>query len=215
MIAHELRAMNRSPEIDEALTHPSYSNEHNLPYSNQRLEFLGDAILGAVISEYLIKIFPGEDEGTLTKMKAKLTCATWCKKIADQIGLRDVIKIGNGLDRNSMSDAILADAMESVIGAYFLIHGWNDTKNEILSIWNIEKVEYENIDNPKGSIQEFCQKNNLELKYDVDQIDNQFIARLYINSHLISEMTGNSKKEAEVNAAKNALQFDHWKSQLL
>ena len=213
MIAYELRAMNRSPEIDEALTHPSYSNEHNLPYSNQRLEFLGDAILGAVISEYLIKIFPGEDEGTMTKLKAQLTCAHWCTKIADKLDLKSFLKIGNGLNKQTLPESILADAMESVIGAFFIIHGWDATKSAILEIWEMDNISVDNVENYKGAVQEYCQKHKYELRYDVRQDqDGKFIAKLFIDGLLISEARGNSKKEAEIKAAREAMYYPSWQA---
>lgn len=199
------------PEMNEALTHPSFSNEHNLGYSNQRLEFLGDAILGAIISEYLTRNYTSEDEGSLTKLKAKLTCADWCKKIAEKIGLRKAIRIGNGLDRNTMSDAILADGMEAVIGAFFLINGWEITKENVLDIWDADLAEYLGIDNPKGEIQEYCQKHNFDLRYDVVQRENgTFHAKLYVKHMLISDASGNSKKEAEAAAARDALRITAW-----
>lgn len=211
MIARELESPNRTPEMTEALTHPSFSNEHNLPYSNQRLEFLGDAILGAVISEYLVKIFPGEDEGTMTRLKAQLTCAHWCIKIADKLNLQAYLKIGNGLSKQGWPESILGDAMESVIGAYFLTHGWNATRDAILEIWEAESINVEDTENYKGVVQEYCQKHRYELRYVVEkQQDGKFAATLFIDGLLISKEIGNSKKEAEIKAAKEAIRYPNW-----
>ena len=113
--------------LQNALSHSSYANEHwhNSLMSNERLEFLGDSVLGMVVAEHLYKQFPDRPEGELTKMRADMVCETSLAAIAEKIGLGQHLLLGHGEDRLGGRNraSILADAVESVIAASFLDGG--------------------------------------------------------------------------------------------
>jgi len=113
--------------LQNALTHSSYANErwHNSLKSNERLEFLGDSILGMVVAEYLYRSFPDRPEGELTRMRADMVCEKTLAAVAARIGLGEHLMLGNGEEQGGgrSRDSILADAVESVIAASFLDGG--------------------------------------------------------------------------------------------
>ena len=113
--------------LQNALTHSSYANErwHNSLLSNERLEFLGDSILGMLVAEYLYRNFPDRPEGELTRMRADMVCETTLAAVANTIHLGDHLLLGHGEEQGGgrSRDSILADAVESVIAASFLDGG--------------------------------------------------------------------------------------------
>ena len=113
--------------LQNALTHSSYANErwHNSLLSNERLEFLGDSVLGMLVAEHLYRTFPDRPEGELTRMRADMVCEKALAVVANGIGLGDHLLLGHGEERlgGRKRDSILADAMESVIAACFLDGG--------------------------------------------------------------------------------------------
>ena len=113
--------------LQNALTHSSYANErwHNSLLSNERLEFLGDSILGMLVAEYLFRAFPDRPEGELTRMRADMVCETTLAAVANRIGLGEHLLLGHGEERlgGRTRASILADAVESVIAAAFLDGG--------------------------------------------------------------------------------------------
>ena len=113
--------------LQNALTHSSYANErwHNSLLSNERLEFLGDSVLGMLVAEYLYKTFPDRPVGELTRMRADMVCETTLAAAANRIGLGEHLLLGHGEERfgGRQRNSILADAMESVIAACFLDGG--------------------------------------------------------------------------------------------
>ena len=113
--------------LNNALTHSSYANErwHDSSLSNERLEFLGDSVLGMIVAEYLYRTFPDRPEGELTRMRADMVCETSLAEVAVQVGLGKHLLLGNGeeLGGGRTRPSILADAMESVIAACFLDGG--------------------------------------------------------------------------------------------
>ena len=113
--------------LQNALTHSSYANErwHNSLLSNERLEFLGDSILGMLVAEYLYRNFPDRPEGELTRMRADMVCEQTLAAAANKIGMGEHLLLGHGEERfgGRSRNSILADAMESVIAACFLDGG--------------------------------------------------------------------------------------------
>ena len=113
--------------LQNALTHSSYANErwHNSLLSNERLEFLGDSILGMLVAEYLYRNFPDRPEGELTRMRADMVCEKTLAVVANTIHLGDHLLLGHGEEQGGgrTRDSILADAVESVIAASFLDGG--------------------------------------------------------------------------------------------
>jgi ribonuclease-3 len=126
--------------LDQALTHKSYNNKIN----NERLEFLGDSLLNAVVSQYLYERFSPEKEGLLTRMRAHLVKAETLTHKAESLGLQDYIKLSKGT-ANLLSDrknSILEDAFEAIIGAVFIDNGWVMANSTILHLLKKSLLNY-------------------------------------------------------------------------
>ena len=202
--------------LQNALTHSSYANErwHNSLLSNERLEFLGDSILGMVVAEYLYKRFPDRPEGELTKMRADMVCETSLAAIAEKIGLGQHLLLGHGEDRlgGRSRASILADAVESVIAACFLDGGMAAAKSfiEKFVLTNVPVKRMHNADY-KTALQELVQqKKNQTLTYVLTgesgpDHDKVFCVEVLLNEVPIGSGTGSSKKRAEQAAAQSAL----------
>ena len=203
--------------LQNALTHSSYANErwHNSLLSNERLEFLGDSILGMVVAEHLYKQFPDRPEGELTKMRADMGCETSLAAIAEKIGLGQHLLLGHGEDRlgGRSRASILADAVESVIAASFLDGGMAAAEGFIrrFVLTNVPVKRMQNTDY-KTALQELVQqKKNQTLTYvlageagpDHDQV---FTVDVLLNDQRVGSGTGSSKKRAEQAAAQSALE---------
>lgn len=202
--------------LKKALTHSSYANENKLE-SNERLEFLGDAVLDFISAEYLYENYRDYPEGELTKLRAAVVCEQSLCKVALDIGLGDILMLGHGEEANGgrHRPSMLADAVEAVLAAVYLDGGFEKAKIFAMpfieeGVKNIEKGKAEFIDY-KTLLQEIVQKNRGEiLKYSLKSEtgpahDRHFTVELFLNSNLISVGEGKSKKEAEQNAAKAAL----------
>ena len=203
--------------LQNALTHSSYANErwHNSLLSNERLEFLGDSILGMVVAEHLYKQFPDRPEGELTKMRADMVCESSLALIADKIGLGQHLLLGHGEDRLGGRNraSILADAVESVIAASFLDGGMAAAEGFIRSfvLTNVPVKRMQNTDY-KTTLQELVQqKKNQVLTYVLTgesgpDHDKVFCVNVLLNDQCVGSGTGSSKKRAEQAAAQSALQ---------
>ena len=203
--------------LQNALTHSSYANErwHNSLLSNERLEFLGDSILGMVVAEHLYKQFPDRPEGELTKMRADMVCETSLAAIAEKIGLGQHLLLGHGEDRLGGRNraSILADAVESVIAASFLDGGMAAAEGFIRQfvLTNVPVKRMQNTDY-KTALQELVQqKKNQTLTYVLTgesgpDHDKVFCVDVLLNDQRIGSGTGSSKKRAEQAAAQCALE---------
>ena len=203
--------------LQNALTHSSYANErwHNSLLSNERLEFLGDSILGMVVAEYLYRNFPDRPEGELTRMRADMVCETSLAAIANRLELGKHLMLGHGEERfgGRNRPSILADAVESVIAACFLDGGMAPAEAFITRfvLCNVPVAKLQNIDY-KTALQELVQqKKNQTLCYCLvgesgPDHDKTFTAQVLLNDQVIGEGTGSSKKRAEQDAAKAALE---------
>ncbi len=203
--------------LQNALTHSSYANErwHNSLLSNERLEFLGDSILGMAVAEYLYKHFPDRPEGELTKMRADMVCETSLAAIAEKIGLGQHLLLGHGEDRlgGRTRASILADAVESVIAACFLDGGMAAVEGFIRQfvLTNVPVKRMQNTDY-KTALQELVQqKKNQTLTYVLTgesgpDHDKVFCVDVLLNDQRVGSGTGSSKKRAEQAAAQSALQ---------
>ena len=203
--------------LQNALTHSSYANErwHNSLLSNERLEFLGDSILGMVVAEHLYKQFPDRPEGELTKMRADMVCETSLAAIAEKIGLGQHLLLGHGEDRlgGRSRASILADAVESVIAASFLDGGMAAAEGFIRQfvLTNVPVKRMHNTDY-KTALQELVQqKKNQTLTYILTgesgpDHDKVFCVDVLLNDRRIGSGTGSSKKRAEQSAAQSALE---------
>ena len=203
--------------LQNALTHSSYANErwHNSLLSNERLEFLGDSILGMVVAEHLYKQFPDRLEGELTRMRADMVCETSLAQIAGQLDLGKHLLLGHGEERFGGRNraSILADAVESVIAASFLDGGMEAAKGIITRfvLCNVPVSKLQNMDY-KTSLQELVQqKKNQTLCYRLvgesgPDHDKVFTAQVLLNDQVVGEGTGSSKKRAEQDAARVAME---------
>ena len=203
--------------LQNALTHSSYANErwHNSLLSNERLEFLGDSILGMVVASYLFEHFPDRPEGELTRMRADMVCETSLAAIAARIDLGSHLLLGHGEERfgGRCRASILADAVESVIAATFLDGGMKAAADLInrFVLCDVPVTKLHNTDY-KTSLQELVQqKKNQTLCYRLvgesgPDHDKQFTAQVLLNDQVVGEGIGSSKKRAEQDAARVALE---------
>lgn len=204
--------------INRALTHSSYANEMRLPEgSNERLEFLGDAVLSVVVSEYLFKHFSHLPEGELTKLRAALVCEKALCEFATSIDLGAHLLLGKGESQTGgrTRPSILADAFEAVIAAIYLDGGLTPVRNFVLRFVKMElhKSDQSPFTDYKTTLQEIIQKNPEEqLRYVLTSEsgpdhDKRFVVEVRLNSNVIGCGEGKSKKDAEQQAAKQALEL--------
>lgn len=203
--------------LQNALSHSSYANErwHDSLKSNERLEFLGDSILGMVVAEYLYRNFADRPEGELTRMRADMVCERALAGVADRIDLGRHLLLGNGEEQGGgrKRHSILADAVESVIAACFL-DGGMDAARQFINTFILTDVPVKKLRNVdyKTSLQELVQqKKNQILSYALagesgPDHDKQFLVEVSLNGCVIGRGTGTSKKRAEQEAARAAIE---------
>ena len=204
--------------LDEALTHRSYLNENPRKGAshNERLEFLGDAVLELVVTEDLYGRFPQYEEGTLTSLRAALVNYIMLAGIAHAMKLDGFLKLSRGeaKDTGRARDVILANAMEALIGAIYLDGGYSSAKSFILSVVmpHLEEVMEKGLyKDAKSMLQEKVQaKMKLTPTYKLLEEKGPdhakvFTMGVFFDAELIAKGDGASKQEAEIEAAKNAL----------
>ncbi len=195
--------------LNEALTHSSYSNEHKGINNYERLEFLGDAVLELIISEYLYNNY-NLKEGEMTKVRASFVCEKALDKYSSDIGLHKYIKVGMG-QINNINEAIVADVFESVLAVIYLEKEFNTAKEYIYKIV-VPYIEsnYDFLSDYKTKLQELVQTDKKSLTYEVvketgEAHNKTFYVEVKINDIVYGKGSGRSKKEAEQNAARDAL----------
>lgn len=203
----------------KSLIHPSYSNEHYIKYtnSNQRLEFLGDAIVDLMVSNYLYDKYKNENEGYLTTARAELVSKKALAIYANEINLGYYLLLGKGeISTNGRTkDSNLADAFESIIASIYKDSGFDAVEfvfnNKIYPIIeeHLEEIRHVNTDY-KTKLQEFAQLNNNELVYKLDLVtgpdhDREFTYSVIYDGKILGTGIGRKKKIAQNNAAKEAL----------
>ena len=203
--------------LQNALTHSSYANErwHNSLLSNERLEFLGDSVLGMQVAEYLYKTFPDRPEGELTRMRADMVCEQTLAAAANRIGLGAHLLLGHGEEQGGgrTRNSILADAMESVIAAAYLDGGMAAAHGIVQKFILVEVpvTRLHNVDY-KTALQERVQKKkNQVLSYVLvgesgPDHDKHFQVEVSLNGTVVGEGKGSSKKRAEQDAARAAIE---------
>lgn len=208
-----------NPELlTEAMTHSSYAHEqHKGMKYNERLEFLGDAVLSIVVSDYIYKHCPELPEGELTKLRASLVCEKSLFDFAKQIDLGSYLRLSNGERRNggAKRPSIVSDAFEALIAAIYLDGGMEAARKHILRfvIPEIEQHKNRSFKDYKTALQEIIQKNPGEkLEYRLvgssgPDHDKHFKVEVCLNSNVIGKGGGRSKKEAEQQAAREALEL--------
>ena len=203
--------------LENALTHSSYANENrerHLP-DNERLEFLGDSILGFVVAEYLYRNFPDKPEGELTRIRADLVCERNLAEAAATIELGSYLLLGHGEEQGGgrKRDSIVSDAMESVIAASFMDGGFAAAKEIIdrLILSNIPKGRPRNFDY-KTAFQELVQrKKDQQIHYELTgesgpDHDKHFEVEVLLNGKAVGQGGGSSKKRAAQAAAEAAIE---------
>ena len=203
--------------LQNALTHSSYANErwHNSLLSNERLEFLGDSVLGMLVADYLYRTFPDRPEGELTRMRADMVCEHTLATAANRIGLGEHLLLGHGEEQGGgrSRESILADAMESVIAACFL-DGGLEAALKIVRQFILVEVPVKKLNNAdyKTALQELVQqKKNQTLSYAMvgqsgPDHDKKFDVEVSLNGKVVGRGSGSSKKRAEQMAAKAAIE---------
>jgi ribonuclease III len=208
--------------LAEALTHPSLSHEtQRHHFDNQRLEFLGDAVLQLVITEYLFRRFGAEAEGQLTKLRSRLVSREILKTHAAALDLGRYLLMGRGEEASGGRErtSTLADAFEALIGAIYLDGGLETVKQFILTQArsDLEQIAHEPIDiNPKGHLQELLQ--SISPRSPVYELISQsgpehektFVVQVVWEGIVLGRGSGRSKKQAETAAALDALQLKRW-----
>ncbi len=200
--------------LRQSLIHPSYSGEMKMQRfeSNQRLEFLGDAVLELAVSEYLYKAHPLVEEGELTRKRSSLVFETALETCARYIDLGDYLYLGHGeeLSGGREKPSILSDAFEAVIGAIYLDGGY-EAAEQFIDTFVVGQIdELALLRDGKSLIQAYVQKTNEDvLSYKTEAVSGPdhmkcFHSALYINDRLIAEGEGHSKKNAEQDAAVKA-----------
>lgn len=208
--------------IQEALTHKSYVNEQKASagFHNERLEFLGDAVLSLIMSERLVALLPDASEGTLSKFKARLVSETVLAGVARRVRLGSYLLIGRGEERSNGRDkeSLLADGLEAVIAAVYLDGGLNAARDAVARLFADELAHVaaqplrSGVDDYKTQLQEWCQKrfDSLPLYAIIQESgpdhDKRFEVEVRIKGERFGRGTGHSKKEAEQLAAKQALE---------
>lgn len=199
--------------LERALTHSSYANECGHRRDNERLEFLGDSVLGFITAEYLFKTMRHTQEGELTKIRAGAVCEKSLAVFAAEIGLGDYLLLGKGERRSGGAErpSILSDAFESLIAAIYLDGGMDAAKAFVLPFIKTAETDVAAVTDYKTMLQEVVQRNPDELlKYVLvaeagPAHDRTFTVEVYLNSNCIATGVGHSKKKAEQAAAKEAL----------
>lgn len=214
---------NNKDLLTQAFTHRSYVNENvKLPHGhNERLEFLGDAVLELIVTDYLYKNYPNQNEGELTAYRSALFNAVIISEVASEINMNDFLLLSKG-EAKDMGKArmyILANTYEAFLGALYLDQGYEISRDFVLKtlvpkiVKIIKKKLYRD---GKSLIQEKAQEVvGITPSYKVISAtgpdhDKQFVIGLYIGNELIAEGKGKSKQEAEQSAAREALEVKGW-----
>jgi len=211
-------------KLKQALVHRSYINEHPdfLLGHNERLEFLGDAVLELIITKYLFNHYPEKPEGILTNWRASLVNSKMLFQVASELKLDNYLYLSKGEAKEGTSKSrqfIMADAVEGIIGAMYLDQGIDKTEvfvNEFIVSKLHHIITNELYLDPKSRLQELAQdKESITPHYDLlkeegPDHEKTFTIGVYFEDSLIAKGQGSSKHEAEVNAAKKALKIKKW-----
>lgn len=202
---------NNKSLLNEALTHSSYGNEHNMPY-NERLEFLGDAVIELLMSQYLY-LKSEISEGQMTKKRAQSVCEEALVKYADKINLKEYMLLGHGeeLSNGRNRPAIIADCFEALFGAVYLDQGYF-VAYELFEKLVIPHLDLLNdIKDYKSTLQEYVQSFKNTISYELiseegPAHDKTYTVKVLMDGVTLGVGVGKTKKEAEQNAAKEALE---------
>jgi len=209
----------RNPALlQQALTHSSYANEGKKHgKNNERLEFLGDSVLSVIVAKHLFLTYKNIPEGELTKLRASLVCEKALDVFAARLSLGDYLKLGRGEEMTGgrQRPSILADAFEAVIAALYLDGGYEVAQKFVLSFIpkDLDIHQVGQLADYKTALQEIIQQNREEkVEYQMEAERGPdhakvFTAVVLLNSNIIGRGEGSSKKQAEQNAAREALRL--------
>jgi len=202
-----------------SVTHSSFSGEHKEFKSNERLEFLGDAVLSLAITHYLLSHYKDLSEGELSRKRAYLVSEKSLYRKAELIGIGELMLFGKGEDKSGgkFKEAILADAFEALIAAIFLCFGFEKAENFVTNIFKTELENANKIEtiDAKTKLQETVQKvlhkipEYTILKEEEANGQKVFVAEVKLNGKTLGRGKGKTKKEAEENAAEVALRNEY------
>ena len=207
-------SFNNEALLMEAMTHSSYTNEHKEMKGiyNERIEFLGDAVLELTISDWLFRQFPHFQEGQLTKLRAQIVCEDSLSLLAKECSLNEYLLLGKGetLSGGREKPAILCDVFEAFIGALYLDKGVNEVQRflNLVVIPKIKNGRYELITDFKTELQEYLQQNGtVHIRYELvkeegPSHDKTFTVQLIVDGKKYKTASGKTKKAAEQMAAK-------------
>ena len=200
--------------LRQALTHSSYANERHMKKhsDNERLEFLGDAVLEIISSDFLYRNYPDKPEGELTKLRASIVCEPTLALCTKEISLGDYLLLGNGEDQTGGRErkSILSDALEAVIGAIYLDGGFANAKEFVLK-YILTDIEHKQLFyDSKTILQEVVQGEHASLTYELTDEsgpdhNKSFSVNACIGDRVIGSGSGHTKKAAEQEAAYQAL----------
>ena len=202
--------------IKTALTHSSYANEHHCA-SNERLEFIGDSVLGMVVATHLYRLYPDMPEGRMTRLRAELVCEQSLWALSCRMGFGEYLRLGKGEEVSGGRErhSILADCVEAVIAAMYLDGGYETAERfiekNILSVLDGSDMDVLRGTDYKTELQELIQrKPNQSLTYTLagesgPDHRKTFDFTVELNGEILGKGTGRTKKEAEQNAARCAL----------
>lgn len=192
-----------------AFTHSSFAHEKKIE-SNERIEFLGDTILSTIVGDYLYK-HTKLDEGKMTKIRSKFVCTENLAELARKLNIETKIQVGKSF-KDKISDAVLADTIESMIGAIYLTYGLHSIQTAVLDALKVKELLKKGMkaQDYKSELQEYCQENKLNLEYKCEKYQTKggqenFRASTFVNKEFVSYGQGSTKKEAEQNSAKLAI----------
>lgn len=199
----------------QAFFHSSVSVKRSgTTISNERLEFLGDAVLGAIIAEYLFKMFPYKDEGFLTQLRSRIVNGQNLRELALKFGFNVFLKASLTKDEKTRSSAY-GDAFEAFIGAIYLDMGYNSARKFVINKIIKLHVDLDSLMNTnedyKSQLQIFCQKNKLTLEYKLLSEEKQgagklYVVQVYVNGKAYTRFEHYSKRTAEQKAAQLSLE---------
>tara|TARA_B100000427_G_scaffold311549_1_gene302293 strand:- start:130 stop:798 length:669 start_codon:yes stop_codon:yes gene_type:complete len=194
--------------LEEALTHKSWSAENEGTGPNEKLEFLGDSVLGLIVTEHIYTNYPELSEGQLSQLRAVVVGRNSLNVVAKEINLEKYLKLGEA----SVSPALLEDAVEAVIGAIYLDSGWLEAKAFVIDVLGdrIEEFSKKNNEDSKSRLKKIFEKQSLpkprySIHSDGPDHDKTFFVSIHVGDDIIGKGKGNSKKEAEQAAATEAL----------
>ncbi|NJN26580.1 MAG: ribonuclease III [Cyclobacteriaceae bacterium] len=198
-----------------ATQHRSIAKQNNIGFreSNERLEYLGDAVLGSIVAEYLFKKFPLKDEGFLTEIRSRIVNRDALNNVARKMGISNIVEYTNNRPNRQAYKSIYGDTLEALIGAIYLDRGYILTKRFIVRKMLRQQYDLDTLihvnPNYKSQIIEWAHRQNKDVKFEITEIkgashSREFRAELIVEGELIAEGNGFSKKKAEQDAAQKS-----------